>query len=1272
MVRIPDQEALGDHRFQDTRQMERYDGAAMAAPGKAVAGLGHAIASMGNSLGGFLDASTKEDDAKQKYETATRFLDLDLQANDYLKERQRDIHPQGDGFREDITQNWDAKAREFFKSVPDKLKPEFDYKLRQRGVDYERKAREIENKQNDTFHINDVGQRLDSYRALIDAEPDNVREHIGRGLSLIEDSRLPTNAKEKLKSEFARTGEKRAIEQRLQRGDDPEQVLKDIQTRPTNRRGPDGQPLGDPSDETGATGAGGSPSGDAKTYLRSRLAPGYEKRTSDVDNLNPVMVDRLAALTAAAQEAGHDIRIVSGHRDAARQAVLWENALQKYGSAEEARKYVAPPGGSSHQSGEAVDLQYGDRGAGLGGKRTAAVEWAHANAAKFGLTFPLGHEDWHIEPVEARQGGKRYGGVYDTSKTYWKGGSGPAGDSAGAIKTTLSAYSPQAGGSKMEGGYAASKPGPDGKAEVRTLEDVANGESDYVTVAGNPSLAGKTYTIPEISFIGPDGKTQTLKNVKAVVHDTGSAFKNAPEGRFDVPISKDADDALMAKNAGMWKQAGVQFIPGGSGKAAPAQSPPVSERGLTRYAALGNPVTATDAATGGKPPVTGDATAAPERTKLTLTGTAEEKAAKLRELYGQGYNAIIHQLDKDGNDVVIASKKDKPSWYTNVRGDETYDDANGNKVTKTRNQLEFTGQRPGPAWASGVIEDFKAGKIEVSGKPGLPAADDAAVARTTAQGQVATILDGIPDDRPMSELPDDIRAKVMGMLPKDALQPKTMPDGSKVAAIDTVSVGEVKAAFAAPMQQARSAGVAEPGVQVAEADTSGGMKTGPVYSDNAPYRWMNEADRKLMASKAIVAQRNKYLTSGDGEARYIAKNGEESRDENGRTLLERAQSVLLPNQMTKLRNKINVAKWNYQMTAPIPDMPDAQLDAHLEKMAPTDADASDLENYKAKSEAFAAATKLVAKVRHLRETDGALAAEASPEVREAHKAIKQSMAQSAELAKKAPPGMDVTSTVMSVPEANERLIEARLEAQSRIYGDKRDFRVRSITLQEAKALLQTKSSSGMSADELSLDLKEGAERADRWYGKYADRAYKDAVKMLIHSKDGQEEATGIMADMMKKIASGEQPSKSDMFKYQMIQKMDPVQMFMAGSGGMKPRGDGMPRQVPVTFGDQQGTMRDGNRPQQGQMMPAPGNEPALAPAARGSGGPSAGDVRGSKQVTVNQPTPAQIEWVLKDPQNRAPVFDRMFGENATKGQMEWKNKQGNGGGLLGKMFGFGG
>ena len=180
-----------------------------------------------------------------------------------------------------------------------------------------------------------------------------------------------------------------------------------------------GQP-GQPGQPGAPSGAAPSPrSGSASEFLRSKLAPGYEKRVSDVENLAGPMKDRLAAFIAAAEDAGHDIRVVSGHRDAQRQAVLWQKALAKYGSAEIARRYVAPPGGSTHQSGEAVDLQYQDRGAGLGGKRTAAVEWAHKNAAKFGLHFPLGHEDWHIEPTEARQGGRRFGGSYAAGKTYW-------------------------------------------------------------------------------------------------------------------------------------------------------------------------------------------------------------------------------------------------------------------------------------------------------------------------------------------------------------------------------------------------------------------------------------------------------------------------------------------------------------------------------------------------------------------------------------------------------------------------------------------------------------------------------------------------------------------------------------------------------------------------------------------------------------------------------------------------------------------------------------
>lgn len=150
---------------------------------------------------------------------------------------------------------------------------------------------------------------------------------------------------------------------------------------------------------------------EARQYLRSKLAEGYEARVGDVDGLHPEKAVRLAAFLKAAESEGHDIRVLSGARSRERQAKLWDDAVKKYGSPNAARMFVAPPGGSTHESGEAVDLQYGDRAPGLGGKRTPAVEWAHANARRFGLSFPLGHEDWHIEPVEARSGGRRYGGL---------------------------------------------------------------------------------------------------------------------------------------------------------------------------------------------------------------------------------------------------------------------------------------------------------------------------------------------------------------------------------------------------------------------------------------------------------------------------------------------------------------------------------------------------------------------------------------------------------------------------------------------------------------------------------------------------------------------------------------------------------------------------------------------------------------------------------------------------------------------------------------------
>jgi hypothetical protein len=97
--------------------------------------------------------------------------------------------------------------------------------------------------------------------------------------------------------------------------------------------------------------------------------------------------------------------ILSGTRTVERQAELYAAAVKKYGSEKAARKWVAPPGKSQHNHGQAADL--GWHGGKLASAPAAVKQWLLANAGKYGLSFPMSHEGWHIEPTEARKGGKQ-------------------------------------------------------------------------------------------------------------------------------------------------------------------------------------------------------------------------------------------------------------------------------------------------------------------------------------------------------------------------------------------------------------------------------------------------------------------------------------------------------------------------------------------------------------------------------------------------------------------------------------------------------------------------------------------------------------------------------------------------------------------------------------------------------------------------------------------------------------------------------------------------
>ena len=98
---------------------------------------------------------------------------------------------------------------------------------------------------------------------------------------------------------------------------------------------------------------------------------------------------------------------VSGYRNPVTQERLWRQALQKYGSPQEARKWVAPPGSSAHQTGRAIDFYLGGQNSSAHVsrlRRLPAYTWLASNAKRFGF-YPYEREPWHWEynPPAGRQ-----------------------------------------------------------------------------------------------------------------------------------------------------------------------------------------------------------------------------------------------------------------------------------------------------------------------------------------------------------------------------------------------------------------------------------------------------------------------------------------------------------------------------------------------------------------------------------------------------------------------------------------------------------------------------------------------------------------------------------------------------------------------------------------------------------------------------------------------------------------------------------------------------
>ena len=109
--------------------------------------------------------------------------------------------------------------------------------------------------------------------------------------------------------------------------------------------------------------------------------------------LDKQLVYRFKAAQTAAAKDGQRIYIVSGFRSLSKQKSLYNQAIRKYRSVDEASKWVAPPLVSHHPWGIAIDVNYPNEPVGAG--------WLEVHGSKFGLCRVFENEWWHFEPVIA-------------------------------------------------------------------------------------------------------------------------------------------------------------------------------------------------------------------------------------------------------------------------------------------------------------------------------------------------------------------------------------------------------------------------------------------------------------------------------------------------------------------------------------------------------------------------------------------------------------------------------------------------------------------------------------------------------------------------------------------------------------------------------------------------------------------------------------------------------------------------------------------------------
>ncbi|MET9634701.1 M15 family metallopeptidase [Lentzea sp. NPDC006480] len=105
-----------------------------------------------------------------------------------------------------------------------------------------------------------------------------------------------------------------------------------------------------------------------------------------IANLDPALLKAMREAAKDARTRNIELRVTSGWRSKEYQQRLFDEAVTRYASEKEARKWVQPPDRSNHVTGKAIDIG-----------PTNADDWLIQHGADYGLCQKYANEMWHFE-----------------------------------------------------------------------------------------------------------------------------------------------------------------------------------------------------------------------------------------------------------------------------------------------------------------------------------------------------------------------------------------------------------------------------------------------------------------------------------------------------------------------------------------------------------------------------------------------------------------------------------------------------------------------------------------------------------------------------------------------------------------------------------------------------------------------------------------------------------------------------------------------------------